>query len=157
MVYALALVVYGLDQWIKWTVRHHMALYAEHPVFPPVLYLDYIRNPGAAFGILPNQRFLLVLIALVVIAFVVYVQRKLKGRWFPQIGLGLVLGGAIGNLSDRLFFGWVTDYVYFKIINFPVFNLADVCIDAGVVILLLYTLLKDRAQTKPEHDKDVAQ
>ncbi|MCL6445505.1 MAG: signal peptidase II, partial [Alicyclobacillus sp.] len=76
MIYWIAAIVYGLDQWIKWLVRTHMALHQAIPVLPPVLYLDYIRNPGGAFGILPGARWLFVLVALLVIGAVVWTDRR---------------------------------------------------------------------------------
>lgn len=140
VLYGIAIVVFALDQWVKWLVRTHMVLGQGIGVWPPVLYLDYIRNPGGAFGILPNHRWLFVLVAVVVIAVVVWIERRWHPDWVGRIGLGLLLGGALGNLADRVIAGTVVDYVYFKIINFPVFNLADVSIDVGILVLILRSL-----------------
>lgn len=152
MVYLIALVVYGLDQWLKWIVRTHMVLGREVPIIKSVLYLDYIRNPGAAFGILPNARWLLILIALVVVAAVIYAHRRFNQSWLAKLGLAFVLGGALGNLTDRVLTGTVVDYVYFRIINFPIFNLADTAIDVGVILLLWYSLRKDKQNSKDQHN-----
>lgn len=156
MVYLIAVIIYGLDQWIKWLVRTHMTMGQEIPIIQNVLYLDYIRNPGAAFGILPNARWLLILIALIVMAAVIYAQRRFNHSLLAKLGLGLVLGGALGNLTDRLIAGTVVDYVYFSIIHFPVFNLADSAIDVGVVLLLWYSLRSDGAKKQPSTSEEEA-
>lgn len=152
MLYVVAALLFAVDQLIKWVVVHHLIPMELVPVLPPVLYFDFIRNPGGAFGILPGARSILVIVALVVILAVVYIDRKYKpGRW-NRVAMGLLLGGALGNLSDRLFAGTVVDYVYFKIINFPIFNLADVSIDAGVVMLLIGTLWPERQANREIKD-----
>lgn len=148
MVYVVAVIVWVIDQGLKWVVRTHMVQGQMIPVLPPAFYFDYIRNPGAAFGLLPNARWLLVLVALVVIAAVVYVRQKWRPGPLVQTGLALVLGGAIGNLTDRVVWGTVVDYVYFKPINFPVFNFSDVCIDVGVALLLIWAFTSDRKGQK---------
>jgi signal peptidase II len=140
VLYLVAFVVFALDQGIKWLVVHHMAETQMIAVVPPVLYWDYIRNPGGAFGILPNARWVLILIAVVVISSVIWVHLRYRPRLWTRMAMALLLGGALGNLADRVLSGTVVDYVYLKIINFPVFNLADVAIDAGVAMLLLNTL-----------------
>ncbi len=156
MVYLIALVVYGLDQWLKWLVRTHLQLDHGFPVIKNVLYIDYIRNPGAAWGILPHARWLLILIAIVVMAAVIYAQRRFNDSWLAKIGLALVLGGALGNLTDRVLTGTVVDYVYFSIINFPVFNLADSAIDVGVILLLWYSLRRDRVKKHQSSEEEEA-
>ena len=143
MIYLIALLVYVLDQGMKWIVKTHMTLGSEIPIWHNIVVLDYIRNPGAAFSILPNQRWLLVLIAVIVISAVIYFQRKFRFTGIARVGLGFLLGGALGNLTDRVLTGTVVDYVYIKAINFPVFNLADVSIDVGVALLLLYSFRRD--------------
>lgn len=156
MVYLIALLVYGMDQWLKWVVRTHMVLGNEVQVIKSVLYLDYIRNPGAAFSILPNARWLLILIALLVMVGVIYAERRLRHSWLAKFGLALVLGGLLGNLTDRVLSGTVVDYVYFKIINFPIFNLADVAIDVGVGLLLLFSLRNDRPKEKATSGEEIS-
>lgn len=137
MIYLIALLVFLLDQLLKWVVRTHMALGESIAVWPHVLYWDYIRNNGGAFSIFPNQRWLFVLIAAVVVVVIVFVERRTKLGLVGKFGFGLILGGALGNMCDRLLTGTVVDYVYFKIINFAIFNLADVAIDVGVLLLVI--------------------
>lgn len=154
LVYVLAVVVFGLDQLIKYIVRTSMAVNQEIPIWTHVLVLDYIRNPGAAWGMFGNDRWLLILIALVVIGAVIYVQSRYRLRRVYQVGLGLVLGGALGNLLDRILYGKVIDYIYFQVINYPVFNLADSAIVVGVLLILLQTLRSGRnEEQKPSEEK----
>ncbi|MCL6453051.1 MAG: signal peptidase II [Alicyclobacillus sp.] len=140
LVYGLAVVVYALDQWIKWVVRQHMYVGEVIPVIPHVVVLNYIRNPGAAWGLLGGSRWLLVLIAVVVVAAVVFVKSRYRLNWTTQVGLGLLLGGALGNLTDRMVWGTVVDYVYVVAIHYPVFNLADSAIVVGVLLILVRNL-----------------
>jgi signal peptidase II len=144
VIYVIAALVYVTDQYIKWIVKTQMGLNEAIPVLPHVLYIDYIRNPGAAWGILDHARWLLVLVALAVVAAAIYFHRRYKPGWWLTVALGLLLGGALGNMTDRILTGTVVDYIYFKIINFPVFNFADMSIDTGVIMILLKSLLMDR-------------
>lgn len=150
MLYVIAVIAYAIDQILKWVVRTHMTVGQLIPIFPPYVDLDYIRNPGGAFGILPHQRWLFILVAVVVVVAVVILQIKWRPKRLVQVGLGLVLAGAIGNMTDRVIWGRVVDYVYLQFINFPVFNFADVCIDAGVILLLIQSFRTDSAKSKHE-------
>lgn len=155
LVYGLAVIVFALDQLVKYIVRTSMGLNEQIAVWPHVLVLDYIQNPGAAWSMLGNARWLLILIALVVVAAVIYIQTKYRPHIAYQVGMGLVLGGALGNLCDRVVFGRVTDYIYFEIINYPVFNLADTAIVVGVLLILVRSLLSGRNEPK-DSSEDVS-
>ncbi|CAM3836540.1 signal peptidase II [Alicyclobacillus pomorum] len=152
MLYILALLVFAADQGIKWLVQTHMVQGESIPIWPSVLEIQYIRNPGAAWGILQQAHWLLVLVALAVIAAVVWIERKYRPKFWVTVGLALVLGGALGNLCDRVFAGTVVDYVYIEAINFPVFNLADTCIDVGVVLLLWRSFRADKSVKQNTED-----
>ncbi|MCL6637646.1 MAG: signal peptidase II, partial [Alicyclobacillus sp.] len=140
MLYVLALLVYILDQGVKLYVRTHLALGQTVPVWPGVFVIEYIRNPGAAWGMLAHARGLLIAVALFVCAAVVYVERKYRLTWPATIGLALILGGALGNLTDRASTGTVVDFLYIEAIRFPVFNLADTAVCCGVALLLWRSL-----------------
>jgi signal peptidase II len=99
-----------------------------------VLRVTHITNSGAAFGIFPNQGNFFILIAVVVVlAIVLYYRHLPAGGWLVRLSLGLQLGGAIGNLLDRLRYGYVVDFI--DIGFWPIFNLADASIVTGVIIL----------------------
>jgi len=142
MLYIVAIVVYGIDQFFKWVVRTNMSVGHSFPVWPGVLYIDYVRNAGGAFSILEGAQWLFIAVAAVVVFVVIRIDRRYKPGVWTRIGLALVLGGALGNLTDRVLFGTVVDYVYFRIINFPVFNAADVAITIGVPLLLIRSMMK---------------
>ncbi len=139
MVYIVAAVVAALDQWVKWLVVTHLAPGQAIPVWRGVIELLYVQNPGAAWSLFPNQRVLLIAVALVVAGVIVYVDRRhARGKYGLQVALGTLLGGAAGNLIDRLFRGYVVDYIYIQIIRYPVFNLAD----SAVVLSVLYLIIR---------------
>ncbi len=153
MVYVIAIVTFGIDQLLKWAVKTHMVIGQSIPVFPPTLYLAYIRNPGGAFSIFPNQRWLFIVVATIVIVAAIMVNQRWRPGALGKIGLGMLLGGALGNMADRLFSGTVVDYVSLK--YFAIFNAADVAIDVGVGLLVLYSLLKDRQAKAAQYKRDV--
>jgi signal peptidase II len=102
--------------------------------------LTYVTNTGAAFGLFPDHGVIFMVIAVVVIAAIIFYYRYLPGeQWLVQTSLGLQLGGALGNLLDRLrYSGRVIDFIDFKV--WPVFNVADSAITVGVVILVFHLL-----------------
>jgi len=121
------------------------------PVLPPVFYLTYILNPGAAFGILADQKILFIVIAVLAIGGVLIGYRQLPpGRILLQLGLGLAVGGAVGNLADRLRYGQVVDFLDFRV--WPVFNLADTAIVIGAG-LLAWELLR-RPDDRPDKERE---
>lgn len=141
----VALAVFALDQASKILLARYLSTLPGHsvPLIPHVVWLTLITNTGAAFGILANQSILFVLIALVVILVIlVYWRYVPSGSVWVQVALGLQLGGAAGNLLDRLRYrGHVIDFIDLK--WWPVFNLADSAIVVGVAILATYLFLKD--------------
>lgn len=145
MFFSIIMAVLLIDQGSKAAVQMLMYLGETIPVLPPVFYLTYIMNPGAAFGILPNQKVLFITTGLLLVIGVLVGYRKLPPeKKVLRSGLGLVLGGALGNLVDRLRFGRVVDFLDFRV--WPVFNLADTAIFIGVC-LLAWELLKEGGKT----------
>lgn len=152
----LAAVIYVLDQLVKWLIRVHLPVEQGAPLIPNVVELYHIQNPGGAFSILPNQTWLFVLVAVIVILAVVFIQRKFHLGRLAQAGLGLLLGGAVGNMTDRIVHHTVTDYVYVSAIHFPIFNLADASIDIGVILLLISSF-RNSSASSVEESEDVEQ
>ncbi len=135
----LAVVVVILDQWSKYYVQTQMSLGMSIPVIPEIFHLTYILNPGAAFGILENQRFFFVIIAVAMIAIVIYLYPRLPSKpLLLRLGIGLMAGGAVGNVIDRIKTGYVVDFFDFRI--WPIFNIADIAIVIGVSCIV-YTLI----------------
>lgn len=112
-------------------------------VIPGVVRFEKAENTGAAWGMFSQAQFRWVLAGLSAIALPVILGYYLKMRspsWMATIGLSLIAAGTLGNLYDRLLFGHVRDFIYFHIINFPVFNVADSCICIGAALFALESL-----------------
>jgi signal peptidase II len=118
----------------RW-VEAQLALGQSVPVIPSVFYLTRLANPGAAFGLFAGANFALVLVAVAVACFIIFAGPRLAGG-NPMLisGLGLQLGGAVGNLLDRVRVGMVTDFLDFGF--WPVFNVADIAIVGGAGLLV---------------------
>lgn len=139
-VLGLALLVLAADQLTKHLVRGFLEEGESWHLLPSlgrIFSITHVRNRGAAFGLLPNADLLFVLVAVVVIVVILFYSRSLSAETLlVRVSLGLQLGGAAGNLVDRLFFqGYVTDFLAFNL--WPsVFNVADSCIVVGMGILV---------------------
>lgn len=129
-----AALVLVADQTAKWLVISHLPPGRPVPVIPGLFSLTFTRNPGAAFGLLPDRAPFFVVTALLLIAGVVYYLRKAADvPPATAVALGLAAGGAAGNLVDRLRWGTVVDFLDLHV--WPVFNLADAALVAGGVLL----------------------
>lgn len=151
--YGLAAFVVALDQWTKWLVVKNMTLNERIVILDPYLALYSHRNRGAAWGMLQGQMGLFTIITIIVIIGIIYYfHKEAKGKPMFQVGLMLLLGGAIGNFIDRLVKNEVVDFadVLIPIINydFPIFNIADAALTIGVVITILFILKEERAEKK---------
>jgi signal peptidase II len=138
---AVAAAVLFLDQVAKYLVRVYLAPSGTSvPLVGDLLRLTFTRNEGAAFGMLPGGRVLFIPIHLVVLICIAgYIVRRRPERPWVIVSLGLIAGGALGNLVDRVVFGWVTDFIQIPF-NFPVFNVADSAIVVGVAMLVWWLL-----------------
>lgn len=131
----------ALDQLTKILVRSYVPEGSLSPLVPGVLDLTHVRNMGAAFGLLPGRQPIFVATSLVVLIVIgAYWRRDRPAVWPVVVGIGLVAGGAIGNLADRVLLTKVTDFLSFAFIDFPVFNIADMGIVGGVTLLVLWLL-----------------
>ncbi len=138
---AVAMVTFLADQLSKTAVRAWLPLGTPMPVIPPVLYLNHTKNMGAAFGLFPNATMLFIVVAICACALFLWLGRRGFDRRRIAVGFGLMLGGAIGNLIDRLRFGAVTDFIDLQV--WPVFNLADTALTFGALLLLWWGWQKD--------------
>ena len=143
MLYAiliLALVV--LDQVVKFLVRAHIPLGGSLPFLPHILELTYVQNTGAAFSMLSQHTWLLTIVsAVVAVVIAAALVKKVVKHPFGVLSLSVVLAGAVGNLIDRLFLGFVTDMFQTLFMNFAVFNVADICVVCGGIAFCVYYLL----------------
>jgi signal peptidase II len=145
----VAVVVVGLDQWTKWLVRTNLAF--ESSWMPtwldwlsPYARIVHWNNSGAAFGSFQNGNAVFTVLAIVVIGAILYYYPRVERRdWTLRLAMALQLGGAAGNLIDRLRMSRVTDFI--SVGTFPVFNVADAAISIGVAVLLLGVWMHERA------------
>jgi signal peptidase II len=151
---AVSAAVVGLDQLSKFAIEHGLAMYQSVSVLP-VLEITRLHNPGAAFSFLADatgwQRWLFTALALIVsLVLTVWLQRIERGSHVLACAVALILGGALGNVIDRLRLGHVIDFIYahWDRHYFPAFNVADSAICVGAGLLLLDTWLSGRAPQK---------
>lgn len=156
----IALVVFLLDQATKWVIKTRLDLYETIPVLGEFFSITSIRNRGAAFGIMQGQQlFFLVITVLFLIGISWYLHRSVKeGTKWTSVGLAMLLGGAVGNFIDRALYGEVVDFFQFHFrfslfgldvdYVYPIFNVADIGIVLGAVIILIHTLVLWRQESK---------
>ncbi len=138
------LVLIAVDQATKYFAVTNLMNQKPFVVWDGVFELHYLENRGAAFGMLQGQKIFFVLIAVIILAVIVYVLVKAPyQKMYNKLHITLVFiaSGAIGNLIDRLRYDYVVDFLYFSLINFPIFNVADIYVTLSsiyLVILLLF-------------------
>ncbi len=139
-VFLISLVIIVLDQITKHLVLKYMNPFESIEIFP-FLHIVSVRNTGGAFGMFKSVgSTLFIAVSVMAIIFVIWLLIRTKEGYF---GLSLILGGAIGNLIDRLRYGWVVDFIDFSIGKFhwPAFNVADSALTIGVIVVLLSSQL----------------
>ena len=149
-IYSISTIVIMIDQIIKILVSTKMKLNEEMEVIPNFFSINFVKNKGAAFSILQDQKILLVIISLVVLFFLnKYIDKTKALSKYSIISLGFIIGGIIGNLLDRLIQDGVIDYLSFQINKyfFPIFNIADSFIIIGVVLMII-GLIKEEKELK---------
>ncbi|BCO09208.1 lipoprotein signal peptidase [Desulfolithobacter dissulfuricans] len=154
--FGIMALVLVLDQAVKSWIVHHFSLYESVVVIPGLFNLTFLTNTGAAFGMLAGQpsrerQLFFVGVALVALAAIVVMHRRLadQSRWFT-VALGLIGGGALGNLVDRVRYGAVVDFLdfYFRGHHWPAFNVADSAITVGVGLFLVTSFVVEKNRKK---------
>jgi signal peptidase II len=150
---AITATIVAVDQASKYAVRARMSPPGTSvPLIDDMLSLTYTRNTGAAFGMLPGGRVAFIIVSVVAVVVIAgYLIRRRPERAWLIVALGLVAGGAIGNLIDRAAFGWVTDFIQVPF-DFPIFNVADSSVVVGVG-MLVWWLLFGPAPPMPTEDE----
>jgi signal peptidase II len=157
------LVSIPLDQLSKEWIARSLGYADEIPVIEGFFHITHVRNPGAAFGVLANSSepvrlFFFVGVALVAIGLIFSFYRKLApGDRFSALSLGLILGGAVGNLIDRVRYGEVVDFLHFRLwggYTWPDFNLADSFIVVGVILLVIELLASEGESREEAHPSE---
>jgi signal peptidase II len=150
---AAAALVVLVDQFSKHFVMARLGEGQSWDIAPwlaPIFRITHVTNTGAAFGLFRGWGdFFIVVAALVIVAIIVYYRQLPSGQWLMRVALGLQLGGAFGNLVDRLRQGFVVDFIdlnFWPMREWPVFNLADTSIVTGVVLLALLIMWEERRE-----------
>lgn len=148
--YKITCIILIIDQILKNIIKTKMSLNQEIVLIKNFFSINYLKNTGAAFSILTNQTFILIIISFIIIFVLDRLLTKEKNlNNISVISIGLILGGIFGNLLDRIIYKGVIDYLSFKIFSydFPVFNLADIAITIGT-LLLLFNMVKEEIKNK---------
>ena len=144
----IILLLIGLDQLSKiWAINDLKAI-GSIPIIQNVFHLTYVENRGAAFGMLENNQIIFVIVALAASIFGLYYLHTKKINVIGKTGIILIISGAIGNAIDRLRLGFVVDYFDFRIIWEYVFNIADIFVVLGTILLCIYILFYDDNKEK---------
>lgn len=133
-----AVLVILTDQASKYLVKSYFVLGQSTVLIPKFLFLTYIQNTGAGFGLLKDMESLLIWIAVLVVGIIMYYYGQFPNKRYVWVGTALVFGGAIGNAISRIWDGFVVDFI--GIGFWPVFNFADTALTIGVVLLIIYFL-----------------
>lgn len=138
----LAIVVFIIDQVLKSLVELNNINYS---VIDNFFRITYYQNTGAAWSILEGQSFILIFISIIMLILVFNMMYSYEDNRFNDTAFGLLLGGIVGNLCDRVFYGMVRDFIDLRIFGyeFPVFNIADMAIVIGVIMILISTIKGD--------------
>ncbi|MEF9952499.1 MAG: signal peptidase II [Clostridium sp.] len=133
-----------IDQGAKYLAKVNLQGAEDIVLFKGLFSLTYLENRGAAFGMFQNNKFILIgLTSLVIIGLLVFLYKEKRLTKILKISIILIIGGAIGNLIDRVFLGYVIDYFHFYIgdgFDWPVFNIADICVVVGTALMAISIL-----------------
>ena len=144
--FVIAVVIVAADQWTKFLVYSNLSIgevWSPWDWLTPYARIVHWYNTGVAFGLFQDANLLFAIMAMIVsVVIIYYFPRVPSDEWALRVALSMELGGAVGNLVDRLTIGHVTDFI--SVGTFPVFNIADSCITIGVAILLLGIWIQDR-------------
>ena len=139
----------AVDQLTKYLAVQHLKDKPAYIILDGILELNYLENKGAAFGMLQNQKVFFIFVAIVILSVIAYVLFKTpdhKKYRALHILLSLIAAGAIGNMIDRIRLDYVVDFIYIVLINFPIFNVADIYVTFATAILVLMLLFVYKEQ-----------
>ncbi|KGP75693.1 lipoprotein signal peptidase [Desulfosporosinus sp. Tol-M] len=150
LVWLIMIGVWIIDRFLKFLIQTNFIPGETLIVIPKVFHLTFVLNPGAAFGLMAGQTWIFVVAALLVIVGVIYGQFRIpRSEMLTRLAIGMIGGGALGNLYDRLVIGRVVDYLDFQIWSY-VFNFADSMIVLAVGLLMFLLYREEKAQKKSE-------
>ena len=131
-----------IDQIVKYSIDKKILLGKLKTVIPNFFYVSKVYNDGAAWSMLAGSTIFLTIMGILALVFLLAYQSKFLANWRNMLAFGLVYGGLLGNLLDRIIHGYVIDYLKlnFGSYNFPIFNLADIAIVSGVILIIIAIL-----------------
>lgn len=140
-----------LDQIFKYWITNNIGLTDSLTVIPNVMDFVYVKNTGAAFSFLADRAYGIIILSIISILFCIFalwfmIKKKPKSKML-KIAIALMLSGALGNAIDRIFRGYVVDFIEATFINFPVFNIADIAITFGAALLIIFMIFFDREKS----------
>ena len=147
VIWIISFICIIIDQMIKFVINNNIDLYDQNTIIDNFFYLTNVRNYGAAWSILTGSRIMLIIVTiLIMIGLYYFFIRKEKMKKYEKVIYGFLYGGIIGNLIDRIFRGYVIDYLEFYIFsyNFPVFNLADILIVISMFFIIISVIKGDK-------------
>lgn len=145
----LGILLLGIDQYSKYLVRTKMEVFETYPIIEDFFHLTYVQNKGAAFGMFQGATVIFAVVTLIVIVGMIYFSLKHKNMslvW--KATLTVIASGAVGNLIDRLWLGYVVDMFDFRGIWSFIFNFADVCVVVGGCVMMLLVLRDEKVLEK---------
>ena len=156
MIYLIiSAVIVAADIITKIWAMNTLAEIGSIPVWDGVFRLTYIENRGAAFGILQDRRWIFILLTVLILAAVAYAAFRFRNK--PRLlclGMSFLVGGAVGNMIDRIHLGYVVDFLDFCLIDFPVFNTADIFVCVGAALCAVYFIIFDKSDKEGSEKND---
>ena len=160
MIWILISIMVGsvaLDQLTKWLAVVYLQGKPSFPLWENVLHLTFVKNEGAAFGMLADHRWVFMIFSTVaIIGLSIYLFGFCKENKLVKLCFAMIIGGGIGNMIDRVALGYVVDFIDFTLINFAVFNVADSFVTVGAGILLFYYSREMYREVKANRQKPVS-
>ncbi len=147
MMYIVTIIVVAIDQLVKTLIRTGMTYRQSIPVIKNVLHISYVKNTGMSFGMFSGMNLVFIIIVTIIVLVIIVFERMGKMKTpAERFFFGMILGGAVGNLIDRYLFGYITDFIDFRI--FPVFNIADSCVCVGAFFLFIIYFKRQPEEVK---------
>ena len=142
----ISFILVFIDQIIKYIVDLFMTLNSSIDIISGFFRLTYVRNEGAAFSLFENKQVFLIIITIIALGFMFYFLKNKTFKKYETIIYSMILSGVLANLIDRIFRGYVIDYLDFTLIkyNFPIFNLADIMIVLGCILLIIFSYIGEK-------------
>lgn len=128
------------DQWTKWLATAHLMDQAPIVLWDGVFELNYLENRGAAFGLFQDQKIFFIIVTVIIVAFLCWFYHRIpdgRRHFWMKLAVVVCLAGALGNFVDRMVNSYVVDFFYFKLIDFPIFNVADIYVTCSAVFFVI--------------------